>query len=291
MTYVHITRQPGAEHVRVRAGRPRARPGRRWPDSSATTSASSTAHWSSSTCGSSRAAADRFAAEHLFPAFERAGVRTGADIDITAFEALPRSVRRESGARRRGGRRSSSSVSRSCTRSRSCSVCPIRLGLPARGVIHLGELAAVVAVALCGAAGTGCLGRLGLARRPRSARCCSPSPRSLTVAATGLSDTLFAIAPLLVGVGLVLAGIAVLRAGVWTARRRYVRSRPRDLRVRGAHARDHRLGRAAGCAGAVGAARVGAAVAGDRGSRADGAEPGPGAALKATTEPDRSGVR
>jgi hypothetical protein len=35
----------------------------------------------------SRADADRFAAERLFPAFERAGVRPGATTDVTAFEA------------------------------------------------------------------------------------------------------------------------------------------------------------------------------------------------------------
>jgi hypothetical protein len=36
----------------------------------------------------SRADADRFAAERLFPAFERAGVAPGASVDITAFEAV-----------------------------------------------------------------------------------------------------------------------------------------------------------------------------------------------------------
>jgi hypothetical protein len=41
----------------------------------------------------SRADADRFAAERLFPAFERAGVRPHASVDITAFESV------EAGAR------------------------------------------------------------------------------------------------------------------------------------------------------------------------------------------------
>lgn len=36
----------------------------------------------------SRADADRFAAERLFPAFERAGVTPDAGTDITAFEAV-----------------------------------------------------------------------------------------------------------------------------------------------------------------------------------------------------------
>lgn len=34
-----------------------------------------------------RAHADRFAAERLFPAFERAGVRPGPTAEVTAFEA------------------------------------------------------------------------------------------------------------------------------------------------------------------------------------------------------------
>jgi hypothetical protein len=36
----------------------------------------------------SRADADRFAAERLFPAFERADVLPGATVDITAFESV-----------------------------------------------------------------------------------------------------------------------------------------------------------------------------------------------------------
>jgi hypothetical protein len=38
----------------------------------------------------SRADADRFAAERLFPAFERAGVLPQAATDVTAFEAVAR---------------------------------------------------------------------------------------------------------------------------------------------------------------------------------------------------------
>ncbi len=41
----------------------------------------------------SRADADRFAAEQLFPAFERAGVRHQPSVEITAFESI------EAGAR------------------------------------------------------------------------------------------------------------------------------------------------------------------------------------------------
>jgi hypothetical protein len=41
----------------------------------------------------SRADADRFAAERLFPAFERAGVTPDAATDITAFEAVAAGAR------------------------------------------------------------------------------------------------------------------------------------------------------------------------------------------------------
>jgi hypothetical protein len=44
----------------------------------------------------------------------------------------------------------------------------------------------------------------------------------ITGGAPAASDTLFAVAPNLVGLGLVLAGIAVLRTGRWTGWRRYV---------------------------------------------------------------------
>jgi hypothetical protein len=41
----------------------------------------------------SRADADRFAAERLFPAFERAGVRPDASVDISAFDAITAGAR------------------------------------------------------------------------------------------------------------------------------------------------------------------------------------------------------
>ena len=40
----------------------------------------------------SRTDADRFAAERLFPAFEKVGIRPDASGDITAFEAMPTGV-------------------------------------------------------------------------------------------------------------------------------------------------------------------------------------------------------
>jgi hypothetical protein len=40
-----------------------------------------------------RADADRFAAERLFPAFEKAGAAPDASVEITAFEAVAEGVR------------------------------------------------------------------------------------------------------------------------------------------------------------------------------------------------------
>jgi hypothetical protein len=86
---------------------------------------------------------------------------------------------------------------------------------------HLGELAAVIALALCGATGTGLLGRIGLGAAALGelllvvAELVFPS-------APDLGDQLFMIAPLLSGIGMVLAGIAVLRAGRWSGWHRFV---------------------------------------------------------------------
>ncbi len=90
-----------------------------------------------------------------------------------------------------------------------------------RGVIHIGEFAALVALALSGAAGTGLLGRLGLGLACLGALMLAVA-EVITEGAPAASDTLFAVAPNLVGLGLVLAGIAVLRTGRWTGWRRYV---------------------------------------------------------------------
>ncbi len=90
-----------------------------------------------------------------------------------------------------------------------------------RGLIHLGELAAVVALALSGAAGTGVLGRLGVGLAGLGALLLAVA-EVITLSAPGTSDTLFTIAPNLVGLGLILAGIAVIRTGIWTGWRRFV---------------------------------------------------------------------
>jgi hypothetical protein len=90
-----------------------------------------------------------------------------------------------------------------------------------RGIIHLGELAAIVGLALCGAAGTGLLAKFGLGVAGLGELMLAVA-EVITESATGTSDALFAIAPNLVGLGLILTGVAVIRAGRWTGWRRYV---------------------------------------------------------------------
>ena len=90
-----------------------------------------------------------------------------------------------------------------------------------RGLIHLGELAAVVALALCGAAGTGWLAKVGLGLAGLGALILAVA-EVITESSPGVSDSLFAVAPTFVGVGLILAGIAVLRTHRWSGWHRYV---------------------------------------------------------------------
>jgi hypothetical protein len=90
-----------------------------------------------------------------------------------------------------------------------------------RGIIHLGELAALVALALGGAVGTGWLAKVGLALAGLGQLMLAVA-EVITEGSPGLSDTLFGIAPNLVGVGLILTGIAILRTGRWSGWHRYV---------------------------------------------------------------------
>jgi hypothetical protein len=90
-----------------------------------------------------------------------------------------------------------------------------------RGLIHLGELAAVVALALSGAAGTGPLTKLGVGLACLGALMFAVAEVT-TLSADDTSDTLFAIAPSLVGLALILTGIAVVRTGRWSGWRRWV---------------------------------------------------------------------
>ncbi|GLZ50324.1 hypothetical protein Acsp06_65090 [Actinomycetospora sp. NBRC 106375] len=93
-------------------------------------------------------------------------------------------------------------------------------GFLAQAVIHLGELAVVIAVALSGAAGRGWLARIGLGA--------AIIGQVLLVAAEliypvspDVGDQIFYVAPLLSAIGLILAGIAVLSARRWSGWRRF----------------------------------------------------------------------
>jgi hypothetical protein len=106
-------------------------------------------------------------------------------------------------------------------------IVALLLGMPdpdwaylARAIIHLGELAAVVAVTLAGAAGTGWLGRAG-AGVAGLGLVLMAIAEAITVSGPDLSTTLFMIAPNLVGLGLILVGIAVIRTSRLTGWRRY----------------------------------------------------------------------
>ena len=90
-----------------------------------------------------------------------------------------------------------------------------------RGLIHLGELAIFVALGLSGAAGPGLLGKVGLGVGGLGSLLLAVAEVT-TLSAHATSETLFAIAPDLVGIGLVLTGIAVVRTGRWTGWRRWV---------------------------------------------------------------------
>lgn len=90
-------------------------------------------------------------------------------------------------------------------------------GYLAQAVLHVGELAVVVA--LVAAVGAHALGRVGLA-------VAAIGQALLVVAELGyradpdLAGVLFAAGPLLSGLGMVLAGTAVLRAREWPLRQR-----------------------------------------------------------------------
>lgn len=92
MSYVHITRSPAmgmAEYDRVDR------------ELGSAPIAGQSSHYVGVLDGAlvvvdvweSRADADRFAAQRLFPAFERAGIRPDASADITAFEAVTAGTR------------------------------------------------------------------------------------------------------------------------------------------------------------------------------------------------------
>jgi hypothetical protein len=88
----------------------------------------------------------------------------------------------------------------------------------ARAVVHLGELAVLVAVVAAGAAGRRGLGRAG-------AVLAGLGLLGLAVAepmTNATADLLFTISPNLVGLGMILLGVAVLQERRWTGVARFL---------------------------------------------------------------------
>lgn len=90
-----------------------------------------------------------------------------------------------------------------------------------QALIHLGELAGVIALALSGAAGAGLLARIGLGAAMLGLLLLAVA-ELVYPTNPGIGEQIFNVAPLLSGIGLLLAGIAVLRATVWQGWHRFV---------------------------------------------------------------------
>jgi hypothetical protein len=105
-----------------------------------------------------------------------------------------------------------------------CVASAVFLGEPSAGfviqaVIHLGELAGVLALALLGAA-TGKVGRIGLGLAVLGQVLLVVAELTYPFA-PAVGEPIFDVAPLLTGIGLVLAGIAVLRGRRWPGAARF----------------------------------------------------------------------
>jgi hypothetical protein len=88
-----------------------------------------------------------------------------------------------------------------------------------QAVLHLGELAVVLALTGASAVGAGLLGRLGLAVAIVGQVLLSVA-ELVFPASPNVGNAMFAVAPLLSGLGMIMAGIAVVRAGTWSGVRR-----------------------------------------------------------------------
>ena len=94
------------------------------------------------------------------------------------------------------------------------------LGWLLQAVIHVGELLAVVALTLSGAAGQGRTARAGLAAAVLG-QAVLAAAEVVYPRLPDLGNPLFAVGPLLTGVGLGTAGIVVVRAGRWSGWQRF----------------------------------------------------------------------
>jgi hypothetical protein len=95
------------------------------------------------------------------------------------------------------------------------------LGWLIQAVIHVGELSAVAALALSGAAGSGRAARVGIGMAILG-QATLAGAEVIWTRAPDLGDVLFGVGPTLTGAGLVVAGIAVLRARRWTGWQRFM---------------------------------------------------------------------
>ena len=93
-------------------------------------------------------------------------------------------------------------------------------GFVLQGVIHVAELAGVIALVLSGAAGPGWLGRTGLGAAVLG-QVVLVVAELVYPGDPDLGDQLFGVGPVLSALGMVAAGVAVLRAGTWTGWHRF----------------------------------------------------------------------
>jgi hypothetical protein len=90
-----------------------------------------------------------------------------------------------------------------------------------RAVLHLGQLAAALAVGRAGLAGSGITARIGLGLWIFGSACYAAGELVYLVA-PGPSDTVFGIGSLAMLVGMVMVGVGVLRTGRWTGPGRFL---------------------------------------------------------------------
>ncbi|MGX6605024.1 hypothetical protein ACWKSP_23260 [Micromonosporaceae bacterium Da 78-11] len=93
-------------------------------------------------------------------------------------------------------------------------------GWSIQAVIHVGELLAVVALARSAAAGPGRAAKVALATALLG-QVFLAAAELIWPNSPGVGETLFAIGPLLTGLGIVAAGILVVRTRHWTGWRRW----------------------------------------------------------------------
>jgi hypothetical protein len=90
-----------------------------------------------------------------------------------------------------------------------------------RAVLHLGQLAAALAVGRAGLAGSGLSSRIGLGLWIAGSACYTAGELVYLIAA-GPADAAFGIGSLAMLIGMVMTGLGVLRTGRWTGPGRFL---------------------------------------------------------------------